>query len=115
LNTEKVFRKIRNLKYRYLKEGISDAPKPLHRNKFLADAMVNLNMIDFIGSGIKRMFLIQHEKFFPLPNYEFENRKVKVTFTGKVIDMNYAKKLASIPDLSLQEIILRDKVAKINH
>ncbi len=173
LNTEKVFRKIRNLKYRYLKEGtlfpeevdqydpyiirealnnciahqdytmggkinvveneegrltffnagafipssieevvISDAPEPLHRNKFLADAMVNLNMIDFIGSGIKRMFLIQRKKFFPLPDYEFENRKVKVTFTGKVIDMNYAKKLASIPDLSLQEIILLDKVAK---
>jgi restriction endonuclease S subunit len=34
----------------------SDALPEIYRNPFLAQAMVNLNMIDTIGSGIKRMF-----------------------------------------------------------
>ena len=33
-----------------------DAPPEVYPNRFLAEAMVNLNMIDTIGSGIKRMF-----------------------------------------------------------
>ncbi len=90
----------------------SDAPEPQYRNTFLTDAMVNLNMIDTIGSGIKRMFNIQRKKFFPLPDYDFANHKVQVTITGKVVDLNYAKKLAQMPNLSLEEIIFLDKVAK---
>jgi len=91
---------------------ISDSPEPIYRNTFLVDAMVNLNMIDTIGSGIKRMFRIQKDKFFPLPEYDFSNKKVKVTIIGKVVDLNYARKLAELPTLSLDEIILLDKVAK---
>ncbi len=90
----------------------SDSPESKYRNTFLVGAMVNLNMIDTIGSGIKRMFRIQKSKFFPLPEYDFSNHKVKVTITGKVVDVNYAKKLAELPNLSLDEIILLDKVAK---
>lgn len=90
----------------------SDAPEPQYRNTFLTDAMVNLNMIDTIGSGIKRMFNIQRKKFFPLPDYDFSNHKVQVTIIGKVVDLNYAKKLAQMPNLSLEEIIFLDKVAK---
>ncbi|MCD4772978.1 MAG: putative DNA binding domain-containing protein [Bacteroidales bacterium] len=173
LNTEEVHQKIRNLKYRYLKEGtlfpeevdqfdsyiirealnnciahqdyslggkisvienedgnlifsnagkfipesveeviISDSPEYRYRNKFLTDAMVNLNMIDSIGSGIKKMFNIQKEKFFPLPDYEIKNNKVKVRFVGKVMDVNYARKLVTMPNLNLLDIILLDKVVK---
>lgn len=90
----------------------SDAPEPRYRNTFLTDAMVNLNMIDTIGSGIKRMFNIQRKKFFPLPDYDFSNHKVQVTITGKVVDLNYARKLAQMPNLSLAEIVFLDKVAK---
>ena len=90
----------------------SDAPSPYYRNKFLADAMVNLNMIDTIGSGIKRMFLLQRKKYFPLPEYELKPDQVKVTIFGKVLDISYARKLATLPDLRLEEIILLDKVAK---
>lgn len=90
----------------------ADAPEPKYRNKFLADAMVNLNMIDTIGSGIKKMYTIQRKKYFPLPDYDLSNRKVKVTITGKVVDINYARKVAQMPNLSLEEIILLDKVAK---
>jgi ATP-dependent DNA helicase RecG len=37
---------------------------------------------------------------------------VKVTFFGKVLDINYTRKLAQAPDLSLSEIILLDKIQK---
>jgi ATP-dependent DNA helicase RecG len=90
----------------------SDSPETRYRNPFLTAAMVNLNMIDTIGSGIKKMFVIQKNKFFPLPDYDFTDNKVKVKITGKVVDVNYSSKLAEIKDLSLQEIILLDKVAK---
>ena len=173
LNTEKVYQKIRNLKYRYIADGtlfpeevdqydpyiirealnnciahqdytiggkinvveneegklifvnsgkfipksveevvISDAPEPTYRNPFLVEAMINLNMIDAIGSGIKRMFIIQRKKFFPLPDYEIIQDKVKVTITGKVVDINYARKLAAVSDLDLENIIALDKVSK---
>ncbi|MDR1581872.1 MAG: hypothetical protein LBS55_01200 [Prevotellaceae bacterium] len=36
-----------------------DSPQHYYRNPFLAEAMVNLNMIDTIGSGIKKMFIKQ--------------------------------------------------------
>ncbi len=90
----------------------ADAPETNYRNPFLANAMVNLNMIDTIGSGIKKMFVIQKNKYFPLPDYDFNNNKVKVQIVGKVVDVNYARKLAELKELSLQEIMLLDKVAK---
>jgi len=89
-----------------------DAPEEQYRNPFLANAMVNLNLIDTIGSGIKKMFVIQKNKFFPLPEYNLENNKVTVTIIGKVLDVRYAQKLALMPDLSLDEIILLDKIQK---
>ncbi len=91
---------------------ISDAPEAEYRNPFLVNAMVNLNMIDTVGSGIKKMFNIQRNKFFPLPEYSFINNSVQVQFTGKVIDKAYAEKLAQMPDLRLVEIMLLDKVQK---
>jgi len=90
----------------------SDQPPALYRNNFLAQAMVNLNMIDTIGSGIKRMFISQRERFFPMPDYDLSGSSVKVVITGKVIDMEYAKVLARHKDLSLEEILLLDKVQK---
>ena len=173
LNVNEVYNKIRNLKYRYIKEGAlfpdevdsydpyiirealnnsiahqdytlggkinviefedrklvftnkgsfipqsikhvleTNAPEERYRNKFLADAMINLNMIDTIGSGIKKMFNIQKDKYFPLPEYDIKNSSVEVTIEGKVLDINYASKLSSMPDLSLNDIILLDKVQK---
>lgn len=90
----------------------SDAPESRYRNSFLAHAMVNLNMIDTIGSGIKRMFTIQRKKFFPLPEYSLTDNLVKVAITGKILDMKYARKLAQMPNLALGDIMLLDKVQK---
>jgi ATP-dependent DNA helicase RecG len=90
----------------------SDAPETRYRNPFLCAAMVNLKMIDVIGSGIRKMFMIQRKKFFPMPDYDITNQQVTVVVAGKIIDVNYARKLAQMPNLSLHEIILLDKVAK---
>lgn len=89
-----------------------DAPEEMYRNPFLATAMFNLKMVDTIGSGIRRMFTFQRNRFFPMPEYDFSGGRVKVTIIGKVLDLNYARLLARIPDLSLEEIILLDKVQK---
>ena len=90
----------------------TDTPPKYYRNKFLANAMVNLNMIDTIGSGIQRMFSIQRKKLFPLPTYDLSNDSVKVEIFGKVMDINYAKILAKNIGLSLNDIILLDNVQK---
>ncbi len=90
----------------------SDSPPEYYRNKCLVDAMVNINMIDTIGSGIRKMFNSQKIKFFPLPEYDFSNNKVKLTIIGKVLDMQYAKKIIQISNLSLKIIMALDKVQK---
>lgn len=91
----------------------SDAPPDVYRNPFLAQAMVNLNMIDTIGSGIKRMFTRQWERSFPMPDYELgEPGKVVVRLTGQVIDENYTRLLLSQTQLDLMDVISLDKVQK---
>jgi len=90
----------------------ADAPSEHYRNHFLSQAMVNLNMIDTIGSGIKRMFNFQRQRYFPMPDYDFAQNKVKVSLIGKLLDLDYARVLARNPELSLEEIILLDKVQK---
>lgn len=89
-----------------------DAPEELYRNRFLASAMFNLKMVDTAGGGIKKIFNFQRERFFPMPDYDLSNGKVKVAIAGKVLDMQYARLLAINKDLTLDEIMLLDKVQK---
>lgn len=172
LSVEKVFAKIRNIKYRYMKEGtifpeeiskyepfsireainnciahqdytkgarinviemedqlvftnygsfipgnvekvvIEDAPEEFYRNKFLANAMFNLKMVETAGGGIKKIFNFQRERFFPMPDYDLSDDKVKVTISGKVLSLDYARLLAQNKDLTLEDIIALDKVQK---
>jgi ATP-dependent DNA helicase RecG len=172
LAVDKVYAKIRNLKYRYIKEGTlfpdevnqyepysirealnnciahqdytkhgrinvvemddqllftnlgsfipgsvekvvkEDAPEEHYRNRFLATAMFNLKMVDTAGGGIKKIFNFQRQRFFPLPDYDLSNGKVKVAISGKILDMDYARLLARNQDLTLEEIIMLDKVQK---
>lgn len=89
-----------------------DAPEEYYRNPFLVSAMFNLKMVDTIGSGIKRMFNFQRQRFFPMPEYQLSGNKVTVKIIGKVLDVDYARVLAQIPTLSLDEIMMLDKVQK---
>lgn len=172
LAVDKVYLKIRNLKYRYIKEGTlfpdevnqyepysirealnnciahqdytkhgrinviemedqlvftnlgsfipgsvervvkDDAPEEHYRNRFLAAAMFNLKMVDTAGGGIKKIFNFQRERYFPMPDYDLTEGKVKVTIAGKVLDIEYARLLARNKDLILEEIMMLDKVQK---
>jgi ATP-dependent DNA helicase RecG len=90
-----------------------DAPPDKYRNPFLAKAMVNLKMIDTIGSGIRRMFLHQRERNFPLPDFDLnEFSKVKVKIIGRVIDSKYTRMLIRNKDLAFPDVIALDKVQK---
>ena len=91
---------------------LQDAPEASYRNPFLVNAMVSLNMMDTIGSGIKKMYQIQYKRFFPLPDYDLTHERVRVKFTGKVLDQEYAKQLAQVDNLALHDIIALDKVQK---
>ncbi|NCC60346.1 MAG: transcriptional regulator [Verrucomicrobiae bacterium] len=84
-----------------------------YRNPFLTQAMVNLNMIDTMGMGIRRMFIEQRKRFFPLPEYEFPDANhVVMTIFGKLIDENYSRVLIEKQDLELAEVITLDRVQK---
>ncbi len=89
-----------------------DAPEEHYRNSFLAAAMFNLKMVDTAGGGIKKIFNYQRDRFFPMPDYDLSGGKVKVTISGKILDMEYARLLARNKDLTLEEIIMLDKVQK---
>lgn len=93
-----------------LKDGFSS---PYYRNQFLANAMVNLNMIDTVGSGIRRVYDIQKKKFFPMPDYDLTtNNRVKVTLYGKIIDEKYSKILFEKTNLDIEKVMLLDRVQK---
>lgn len=88
----------------------NDAPEERYRNPFLVGAMVELKMVDTIGSGIRRMFNLQRQRLFPMPDYDFTDNKVKVTVVGKVLNMDYAQMLARDNSLNLMEIELLSRM-----
>ena len=91
---------------------LANAPETRIRNTFLASAMFNLMMVDTIGSGIKRMFTHQKDRYFPLPDYTLAENSVEISVMGRVLDLKYANVLAKDKSLSLQDIIMLDKVQK---
>jgi hypothetical protein len=48
-------------------------------------------MIDQVGSGIRRMFQTQRDRYFPLPDFVFEvteqGTRVEVAILGQVLDV----------------------------
>lgn len=86
---------------------------PFHRNQLLAEAMVSFHMIDTATSGIKKVFRIQRNKFFPMPDYDLTQvNQVAVTVYGKVINEKYTYILFDHPELDLETVYLLDKVQK---
>ena len=86
---------------------------PFYRNQLLAETMVKLNMIDSQSTGIRRVFRIQKERYFPLPDYDFSNRQqVKVCIYGRILDENYSQILFKNPDFDLETVFLIDCVQK---
>lgn len=86
---------------------------PYYRNQLLSEAMVKFNLIDTQTMGIRKVFRIQQDKFFPLPDYNLsEKEKVSVTVYGKVLDENYTRVLFENQEMDLQTVYLIDRVQK---
>lgn len=85
-----------------------------YRNKWLANAMVNLNMIDSLGFGISKMYNSQRKRYFPLPDYSSSSsNEVVLEIYGNAIDEKYSKLLIEKKEsLSLTEVVLLDKIQK---
>lgn len=99
-----------------LEKALNDDGRPrFYLNRQLAEAMVELNMIDTIGSGIKRMFRLQQKRYMPMPDYIISSvpeEMVRVILYGKILDERYTRLLMRQADLTLEEIILLDKLQK---
>lgn len=89
-----------------------DCPDSRYRNPFLMEVMCNIGMAETEGGGIRKLFVQQKKRFFPMPIYDLSGQKVRCEIQGKVLDENFAKILVNNPDLSLPEIIMLDKVQK---
>jgi ATP-dependent DNA helicase RecG len=90
-----------------------DAPMEIYRNPNLVRVMVNLNMIDTQGGGIKRMFNTQMKRFFPMPDYDLSDiMRVIVSIRGAILDEQYTRLLMERTDLNLWAVILLDKIQK---
>ena len=88
---------------------------PFYRNQLLTESMVNFYMIDTATSGIKRVYRIQREKYFPMPDYNFSTaNQVSVTVYGKVMNEQYTYILYEHPELDLETVYLLDQVQKGN-
>lgn len=92
----------------------SRQPEQRYRNACLANAMVELDLIETLNSGLPKMFRLQKERFFPLPDFEFGQApdSVSVRIYGKTLDEKYVHALMSATDLTLEDAILLDRVQK---
>ena len=91
---------------------LDDSPESIYRNPFLVEAMRNVHMVDTEGGGIRKLYEQQKKRFFPMPEYDTSGGMVTVDIEGKVIDEQFARILVSVPDLSMSDLILLDKVQK---
>ncbi len=89
-----------------------DIPESFYRNRHLAETMRNVKMVDTEGGGIRKLYMQQKKRFFPMPEYDLSSQQVKCTIQGKILDENFAKILVNNPDLSLPDNILLDAVQK---
>ena len=86
---------------------------PLYRNQLLAETMVKFNMIDTQAMGMRRVFKIMQQRYFPMPDYDFSiTQQVNVRVYGKVLDENYTRLLFDRQDLDIMDIYFIDRIQK---
>jgi len=84
-----------------------------YRNTVLAQAMVELNMIDTMGYGIHEMHKTQAQRYFPLPDFDLnEPTMVRMTIHGAVVDPAYSRLLIQNTQLELGDVFALDRVQK---
>jgi len=86
---------------------------PYYRNQLLAESMAAFNMIDTVAMGIRKVFKIQQERLFPMPDYFFAKPdEVIVRVYGKTLDENYMRMLYDHPEFDVETVYLLDQVQK---
>ena len=85
-----------------------------YRNRFLAESMATLRMIDTMGFGIREvMFKGQASRYLPLPDYDLsEKGHVTLRIQGRFLDENYSRALITHSDFSLGDILALDRIQK---
>lgn len=85
-----------------------------YRNRFLAEAMVQLRMIDTMGFGIREiMFRGQANRYLPMPDYDSTGPDhVIVRLQGRFLDENYSRTLLTHADLPWPELLALDTIQK---
>jgi ATP-dependent DNA helicase RecG len=85
-----------------------------YRNRFLAEAMMQLRMIDTMGFGIREvMFRGQARRYLPLPDYDLSDPgHVVMRLAGRFIDENYSRALLTHSDFTLNDILALDRIQK---
>lgn len=88
---------------------------PFYINQLLAESMVKLYMIDTAAMGILRVFRIQRDRYFPLPDYDTSKyNQVTVSVYGKTLNNTYMHLLFDHPEMDLRTVFLLDQVQKGN-
>jgi len=90
----------------------TNIPNTRYRNQYLVNAMRQLGLIDTAWTGIAKMFRLQRKKFFPMPEYIITDHDVTVTIYGSILNIDFAKILSTNGDLTLNEVLILDKVSK---
>lgn len=86
---------------------------PSCRNQLLVDTMAKLNMIDATNSGMKHVYRILRERYFPMPDYNLNSTdQVSVTVYGKILNQQYTYMLFTHPELDQKTVYLLDQVQK---
>lgn len=84
-----------------------------YRNQFLANAMVNLKMVDSQGFGIHDIYQHQRDRFLPMPDYDHSSdSSVVLEIPGQVINREYSQTLMENGSIDLLTVMLLDRVQK---
>lgn len=85
-----------------------------YRNRFLAEAMVQLRMIDTMGFGIREiMYRGQANRYLPMPDYDSTGPDhVVMRIQGRFLDENYSRALLTHADLPWPELLALDAIQK---
>ena len=85
-----------------------------YRNRFLAEAMVQLRMIDTLGFGIREiMYRGQASRYLPMPDYDQTGPEhVVMRLQGRFIDENYSRALLTHGDLPWPDVLALDTIQK---
>lgn len=83
-----------------------------YRNRFLANAMRRLSLVEIAGGGIVRMCRCQMKRLFPMPDLDTEEGRVTITVVGRVTDEAYASILKTRKDVTVTDAFALDAVSK---